>query len=254
MDHRGARRSPSRRSKSSAWRATPSTGTFARTWQPLVYVPMAQADAFSPLARFAVKARGPIAGLMPSIERAVAEINPAIAVRTRVARQAVRNGLVRERLMAALSACIRRAGRLAGGGRSLRRAVLHGDAPLERDWYSPRDGREPRRRAAHGDRGVGVAGRDRGCVIGLALALGAGRAARALLFGLQPADPSTIAAAMLLLAAIGLRGQLCAGSPRLARRSDERIKTGIEPQGSNAWNRSRTMPLEHLELLEPWNG
>ena len=53
-----------------------------------------------------------------------------------------------------------------------------------------------------------------------------------------------------------IAGQLRAGSPRLARRSDERIKTGIEPQGSSstAWNRSRTMPLEHLELLEPWNG
>jgi ABC-type antimicrobial peptide transport system permease subunit len=43
-----------------------------------------------------------------------------------------------------------------------------------------------------------------GLGIGLALALGAGRAAQALLFGLQPADPATIAAAVALLAGIGL--------------------------------------------------
>jgi putative ABC transport system permease protein len=178
-------------------------GSIREELLPLVYVPIAQAEAFGALARFAVKARGPVAGLMPSIERAVAEVNPAIAVRTRVARQVVRNGLVRERLMAALSGAfgvlaallaavglygvlsytvMRRANeigiRLAMGAS---RATVLRMVLAESGWL------------------VGT-----GLVIGLVMALGAARAARSLLFGLQPADPATVAAAAALLAAIGL--------------------------------------------------
>ena len=43
-----------------------------------------------------------------------------------------------------------------------------------------------------------------GVVIGVALGLGAAKAARTLLFGLQPTDPATLASATALLAAIGL--------------------------------------------------
>jgi putative ABC transport system permease protein len=178
-------------------------GSIREELQPLVYVPIAQAEAFGALARFAVKARGPVAGLMPSIERAVAEVNPAIAVRTRVARQVVRSGLVRERLMAALSgafgvlaALLAAVGlygvlsytvmcraneigiRLAMGAS---RATVLRMVLAESGWL------------------VGT-----GLVIGLVMALGAARAARSLLFGLQPADPATVAAAAALLAAIGL--------------------------------------------------
>jgi len=42
-----------------------------------------------------------------------------------------------------------------------------------------------------------------GLVIGAALGLGAAKAARSLLFGLQPTDPVTIGAAIALLATIG---------------------------------------------------
>jgi putative ABC transport system permease protein len=178
-------------------------GSIREELTPLVYVDIRQADSFGPLARFAVRAHGPISGLMPAIERAAAEVNPAIAVRTRVARQVVRNGLVRERLMAALSAAFgvlaavlaavglygvlsytvtRRANeigiRLAMGAS---RAMVLRLVIAESGWL------------------IGV-----GLVIGLALALAAARAAQALLFGLQPADPATIAAAAALLAAIGL--------------------------------------------------
>ena len=177
-------------------------GSIREELQPLVYVSMAQADAFGALARFAVKVHGPIAGLMPSIERALAEVNPAIIVRTRVARQVVRNGLVREGLMAALSGAfgvlaallaavglygvlsytvMRRANeigiRLAMGAS---RATVLRMVLAESGWL------------------VGI-----GLLIGLALSLGAARAAQALLFGLQPADPATIAAATALLATIG---------------------------------------------------
>jgi ABC-type antimicrobial peptide transport system permease subunit len=43
-----------------------------------------------------------------------------------------------------------------------------------------------------------------GLVIGTALGLGAAKAARTLLFGLQPTDPITVGAALTLLAVIGL--------------------------------------------------
>jgi putative ABC transport system permease protein len=177
-------------------------GDIREDWQPLVYVPMAQADEFGPLARFAVKAHGPVAGLMPSIERAVAEVNPALAVRTRVARQVVRNGLVRERLMAALSGAF---GILAG---LLAAVGLYGVL----SYTVMRRSNEIGIRLAMGASRTAVLRMviaesgwlvGTGLVIGLALALSAGRAAQALLFGLQPADPSTIAAALLLLAVIG---------------------------------------------------
>jgi ABC-type antimicrobial peptide transport system permease subunit len=43
-----------------------------------------------------------------------------------------------------------------------------------------------------------------GVVIGVALGLGAAKAASTLLFGLQPTDPGTLTAAIALLASIGL--------------------------------------------------
>ena len=75
-----------------------------RGFEPLVLRPHGAGRCVQPDWRDSpVKPRGPIDGIDAPIERAVAEMNPAIAVRIRVARQAVRNGLVRERLMAALS-------------------------------------------------------------------------------------------------------------------------------------------------------
>ena len=49
-----------------------------------------------------------------------------------------------------------------------------------------------------------------GLVIGLALAIAAGRVMRApsLLFGLQPSDPATLAAACLLLALVAIAASL----------------------------------------------
>jgi predicted permease len=178
-------------------------GDIRENWQPIVYLSIAQVDSFGPLARFAVRARGPITGLMPAIERAAAQLNPAIAVRTRVARQVVRNGLVRERLMAALSGGF---GVLAG---LLAAVGLYGVL----SYTVTRRANEIGIRLAMGasrttvlamvirESGwlVGI-----GLVIGLGLALGAARGAQALLFGLQPADPTTLAAAVGLLAAIGL--------------------------------------------------
>jgi predicted permease len=178
-------------------------GDIREKWTPLVYVSIAQADGFGPLARFAVKAHGPVAGLMPAIERAAADINPAIAVRTRVARQVVRNGLVRERLMAALSGAFGvLAGVLAAVGLY---GVLSYTVTRRANEIGIRLAMGASRAAvlrmviAESGRLVGI-----GLAIGLALSLGAAKAAEAFLYGLSATDPATIAIAVMVLASIGL--------------------------------------------------
>jgi putative ABC transport system permease protein len=150
-----------------------------------------------------IKPRTAAAALTPSIVRAVAEVNPAIDVNVRVIRQAVSNGLVRERLMAALSGAF---GALAG---LLAAIGLYGVL----SYTVTRRSNEIGIRLAMGasrmmvlrmvivEAGwlVGV-----GLVIGTALGLGATNAARSMLFGLQPTDPLTIAIAIAVLASIGL--------------------------------------------------
>jgi hypothetical protein len=86
--------------------------TTSRDFQPLVHLPVSQSNDFRTSAAFVVKPRGRnFNGVMPAIERAVAQINPAIDVELTVIKQDVSKRLVRERLMAALSGAF---GALAG--------------------------------------------------------------------------------------------------------------------------------------------
>jgi hypothetical protein len=172
-------------------------------FEPLVHLPIAQSSEFRASARFVVKPRGnDLNRLGPAIERAVAEINPAIDVNLTVIKQSVTNGLVRERLMAALSSAF---GALAG---LLAAVGLYGVL----SYTVTRRANEIGIRLAMGASrpavlrmvigeaawlvGVGLA-------LGTALGLGAARAAGGLLFGLRPTDPVTIGAAALLLGTIG---------------------------------------------------
>jgi ABC-type antimicrobial peptide transport system permease subunit len=117
--------------------------------------------------------------------------------------ETIRGRLVRERLMAALSLAF---GLLA----ALLAAVgLYGVM----SYTVARRSNEIGIRLAMGARGVDVlkmviaeAGWmvGIGVVIGVALGLGAAKAASTLLFGLQPTDPVTLTAAIALLASIGL--------------------------------------------------
>ena len=63
------------------------------------------------LVRMLVKPRGRLDGVMATITREVGRVNPEISIEMRVLGQAVRDGLVCERLMAALSVAF---GELAG--------------------------------------------------------------------------------------------------------------------------------------------
>jgi ABC-type antimicrobial peptide transport system permease subunit len=140
--------------------------------------------------------------LRPAIERAVAGINPAIDVEMRIVKESVSNGLVRERLMAALSGAF---GALAG---LLAAIGLYGVLSYTVTRRANEIGirlamgasRQTVLRMVIAEAGwlVGI-----GLVLGTALGLGAAKAAGSLLFGLKPTDPVTIGAAALLLATIG---------------------------------------------------
>jgi predicted permease len=170
-------------------------------FEPVVHLASSQANEPRSWVRLVIKTAG--AGVTrQAILRRIEAVNPAIDVEFSDLAETITNGLVRERLMAALSAAlgllavvlaavglygvlsymvVRRANeigiRLAMGAtrRAVSRLVI-GEAA----WL------------------VGI-----GLAIGVALGLGAARAARTLLFGLQPTDPLTMVAATALLASIG---------------------------------------------------
>ena len=176
-------------------------GDIREEFDPVVHLPMAQ-NSDGRLVRILVKPRGRMDGVMATITREVGRVNPAISIEMRVIGQSVRDGLVRERLMAALSAAF---GALAG---LLAAIGIYGVM----SYTVTRRANEIGIRLAMGASRSGVLRLviveavwlvGIGLVIGAALGLGAAKAARSLLFGLQPTDPVTIGAAIALLATIG---------------------------------------------------
>jgi len=177
-------------------------GDIRDQFDPVVHLPMAQ-NSDSRIVRLLVKPRGRMDGVMAAITRQVGAVNPEISIEMNVIDKIVRDGLVRERLMAALSAAFgvlaallaaigiygvtaysvtRRANeigiRLAmGASRRLVLRLMIGEAV----WL------------------VGA-----GLLIGGALGVASAKAASTLLFGLTPTDPATLASAIALLASIGL--------------------------------------------------
>ena len=172
-------------------------------FEPLVILPAAQATRAEDWARFVIKPRGDIDAVVPAAVRKIAEVNPQIDIDFAVLSETIRSGLVRERLMAALSGAF---GVLAG---LLAAVGLYGVM----SYTVARRSNEIGIRLAMGARGVDVlkmviaeAGWmvGIGVAIGVALGLGAAKAASTLLFGLQPSDPVTLALATALLVTIGL--------------------------------------------------
>ena len=172
-------------------------------FEPLVILPVTQNTRAEDWARYVIKPRGDIKAITPVVVRQVAQVNPLIDIDFAVLSETIASGLVRERLMAALSLAF---GMLAG---LLAAVGLYGVM----SYTVARRSNEIGIRLAMGARAVDVlkmvikeAGWmvGIGVVIGVALGLGAASAARTLLFGLQPTDPATLLSATALLAAIGL--------------------------------------------------
>jgi predicted permease len=166
---------------------------------PIVYVAMAQSDHPDNGPMFALHATTALPAVTAAATRALTEINPAIAVRYQTVRAQVEGSLLRERLMAALSGFF--------GGL----AVLIATVGL----YGMMAYTVARRRVEIGIRMALGATRAivirmivreaavllaAGVVVGGILAVVAARSATALLYDLQPSDPSTL---LLAAAALG---------------------------------------------------
>ena len=145
----------------------------------------------------------PLPALVASVKQALAEAHPNILIKFETLASQVEKSLLRERLMATLSGFF---GALAGllatiglyGVMSYmvarrRNEIRHPDGP----WRGSRLVVRLVLREAVVLLGAGV-------LVGLALAAAAARATASLLFGLQPGDPATLAAAAAGLCAVGV--------------------------------------------------
>ncbi|HUQ89548.1 MAG TPA: ABC transporter permease [Vicinamibacterales bacterium] len=170
-------------------------------FEPLVHLPASQ-DGSGGNISLLVKPRGRVDNLLPAISRSLAALNPGITIEAKVLTQAVRDRLIRERLMAALSAAF---GALAGllaaiglyGVMSYTVTKRANEIGIRLAMGASRSG-VLRLVIVEAAWLVGV-----GLLIGTAMGLGAAKAAGSLLFGLRPTDPLTMGAAIALLAAIG---------------------------------------------------
>lgn len=170
---------------------------------PIVYLAEAQDTEPGTTLRVLIRSEEPLPVLAASVKRALAEANPAIILRLRVFQTIIREGMLRERLMATLSGFF---GFLA--------AIL---AMI--GLYGVISYMVIRRRNEIGVRiALGASARNIlslimreaatllaiGLAIGTVLALLAAKAASALLFGLKPSDLFTMVAAVTGLAAVAL--------------------------------------------------
>jgi len=170
---------------------------------PIGFFPIAQDDDPDARATFVLSAAGPVGDVMRNVKTAAAEIDPGIGIEFRLLSRQLQESLLRERLMATLSAGF---GLLAA---LLATLGLYGVIAY---MVAQRRHEIGLRIALGADRGrvIWLVLREAGLLlavgltVGAVIALWAGRAATTLLFGLQPHDPATMIAAMALLAGAAL--------------------------------------------------
>jgi putative ABC transport system permease protein len=170
---------------------------------PIAYFPIAQDDDPGSGATFVVRSALSPMELTRSVKAELGRVHPAIGIEFRRLSDRIQGSLLRDRLMAILAGAF---GFLAA---MLATLGLYGVIA----YMVARRRNEIGVRVAMGaDRGsvVRLVLREAvmllcvGLTVGTGLALWAGQAAGALLFGLKPYDPTTLALAVLLLAAVAL--------------------------------------------------
>jgi predicted permease len=194
-------------------------------FRPIGFFPTAQDEDPGPGASFVLHYSGPAGAVISGARAAVAQISPTIGVEIHSFSQQLDESLMRERLMATLS-----------GAFGILAAIL-----ATVGLYGVIAYLVTRRRNEIGIRIALGANRGRviflvlreallllgvGVVAGVLLSLWAGRAAATLLYGLKPYDPSSMAAASLLLIGIALAAsylpaQRAAGMQPMAALRDE---------------------------------
>jgi predicted permease len=167
------------------------------------FFPIAQDPRPGAGANYVVRTAGSIGEIMRNVTGAVGEVSPAIGIEFRPLSRQIQESLIRDRLMATLSGSF---GLLAG---LLATLGLYGVI----SYMVARRRNEIGVRIALGadrSRVIGMVLREAGLLLavglvaGLVLAVTTARAAATLLFGLQPHDPVTLTAAVLLLSAVAL--------------------------------------------------
>jgi putative ABC transport system permease protein len=171
--------------------------------EPIVYTCTAQYDHPDTDAQILIRSNGPMAGLLAGVKNAANQVHPDLDIDFYAFDKMIQNGLLRDRLMAALS-----------GFFAVLAAVLAAIG-----LYGVISYIVATRRNEIGIRmALGASARDVistilrqtllllvcGVAIGVVLALAAGRSAGSLLFGLKPHDPFTLVGASALLLLVGL--------------------------------------------------
>jgi putative ABC transport system permease protein len=174
---------------------------------PIAFVSFTQANGPGEFSWLMIRSDEPVLPLISSIKRAASDLNPALVLNFSVLKTQIREGLLRERLMATLSGFF---GVLAT---ILAMVGLYGIISYM----------VIRRRNEIGIRMALGANRGRilamilreagilvliGLAVGTGLALAAGGAARSLLYGLKPTDPLTLGASILGLTLVALIASL----------------------------------------------
>jgi putative ABC transport system permease protein len=170
---------------------------------PIGFFPAAQEDQPNAFLQVVVHASAPMAAITAEVTSAVAQINRSIVLQFQTMESQVRDSLVRERLMATLSG-------LFGGLAGLIATI---------GLYGVMSYMVARRKIEIGIRmALGADRRDvvrlimreagvllaAGLVVGLLMAVAAGRAVTSFLFGLEAGDPATLASAAVSLAAVAV--------------------------------------------------
>jgi len=175
--------------------------------EPLAYYPQLQDEKPDPATDIMVRSQLPPASLIPDIQRAIGRVNQGVFVDFLPLDTMVKEGLLRERLLATL------AGFFAVLAGVLATVGLYGVIA----YMVLRRTNEIGIRMALGARPrqilvmvVGEASKllGIGVVVGIALSLVASRTAGTLLFGLHSYDPATLAAAAVGLAVISIAASL----------------------------------------------
>jgi predicted permease len=192
---------------------------------PIVFVPIAQIEDPRAFTDFVIHAPALPPGMASSVRRAVADLSPAARVDLRTFDAQIRAGLLRERLMAALSALF--------GTLALLIATIGLYGVMS--YLVVRRTKEIGVRIALGARGRDILAmvlREAGHVlaaglaIGSLLALAGAQAAQSLVFGVRPYDIGPVALACVFLAAAALAASYvparrAAGMEPLAALRDE---------------------------------
>jgi len=176
-------------------------GNLRQEIPPIAFAPAPQHPISGPWAAAVVRSSEPLPGVIAAVKQRVAELDPTIRMGTSVLRTQVREGLVRERLMAWLSGFF---GVLAAV------LVMIGLYGLLSFVTLTRRNELGIRLALGARRGnilwlvlrQGLKLASIGVAIGLAGAFALTRLLSGLLFGINPTDPATLIAISLLLIAV----------------------------------------------------